>query len=58
MFVKCQICGRRLSDPVSIRMGMGPSLLGQAENENQKKNKQTKKSLKVIDVLPPNFMDL
>lgn len=53
MFVRCQICGRRLSDPVSIRMGMGPTCLARQRMKIKKRNKQ-----EVTEgnyVLPPQF---
>jgi len=53
MFVKCQICGRRLSDPVSIRMGMGPSCLARQRIKIRKISKQ--EISEGNDVLPPKF---
>ena len=53
MFVKCQICGRRLSDPVSIRMGMGPICLARQRMKIRKTNKQ--EVAEGNDVLLPKF---
>ncbi len=53
MFVRCQICGRRLSDPVSIRMGMGPICLARQRMKIRKTSKQ--EVIEGNDVLPPKF---
>lgn len=53
MFVRCQICGRRLSNPVSIRMGMGPSCLARQRMKIRKISKQ--EVAEGNDVLPPKF---
>ena len=53
MFARCQICGRRLSDPVSIRMGIGPTCLARQRMKIRKTNKQ--EVAKGNDVLPPKF---
>ena len=53
MFVKCQICGRRLSDPVSIRRGMGPSCLARQRMKIRKISKQ--EAAEGIGIQPPKF---
>ncbi len=53
MFVKCQICGRRLSDPVSIRMGMGPICLARQRMKIRKTSKQ--EVAEGIGIQPPKF---
>ena len=53
MFARCQICGRRLSDPVSIRRGMGPSCLARQRVKIRKTSKQ--EVVEDNDVLRPKF---
>lgn len=53
MFVKCLICGRRLSDPVSIRMGVGPICLARQRMKIRKTSKQ--EVAEDDDVLSPKF---
>jgi len=55
MFVRCQICGRRLSDPVSIRMGMGPICLTRQTMKIRKTSKHKQEVVEGNDVLPPKF---